>query len=90
MAFAAGRRDRKDLADVKVNQVTCINNMLGQAASLGCSANDAKCLCQNQNFIFGVRDCSYQHCQNDSNAGTTVSYGTEYCKRELRRLILGS
>jgi len=56
--------------------------MLGQAAALGCAGADPKCLCQNQNFIYGIRDCSYQFCQNDTAAGSIISYGTEYCKRE--------
>ena len=56
--------------------------MLGQAQALGCNNGDAKCLCQNQNFAYGIRDCSYQHCQNDTAAGAIIAYGIEYCKRK--------
>ena len=64
-------------------QTDCVTRMLGQAASLGCpGAPDAKCLCQNKNFLYGVRDCSYQSCHNDTAAGITVQYGLQYCKGE--------
>ena len=53
--------------------------MLGQATQLGCQANDAKCLCQNQNFAYGIRDCSYQSCNNETAAAEVVSYGVAYC-----------
>jgi len=29
---------------------------------LGCAAGDAGCLCQNEDFAFGVSDCSKANC----------------------------
>ncbi len=55
--------------------------MLGQYGSLGCSsASDLKCLCSNENFVNGIRDCSYESCGSDSNAADVVAYGVELCK----------
>jgi hypothetical protein len=60
----------------------CVNNMLAQASALGCPPTNgqpnAACLCGNQNFAYGLRDCTYQACgQTD---GTAVeAYGASYC-----------
>ena len=53
--------------------------MLGKAGEFGCSNTDAACLCKDANFAYGVRDCSYQSCQNDTAAAIVVAYGTAYC-----------
>lgn len=59
--------------------------MLTKAGELGCNGADPKCLCSNQNFLYGVRDCSYQSCNDDGAAGKVVAFGLEYCKSELDR-----
>lgn len=56
--------------------------MLGKAGDFGCGASDAACLCKDANFAYGVRDCSYQYCQNDTAAAMVVAYGTAYCACE--------
>ncbi|RDA87484.1 hypothetical protein CP532_1649 [Ophiocordyceps camponoti-leonardi (nom. inval.)] len=54
----------------------CANQVRADFAKLGCqNADDAKCLCNKDNFSFGVRDCG-AHCgSNDDN---------------VRRFLLGS
>ncbi|PMB71535.1 GPI-anchored CFEM domain protein A [Beauveria bassiana] len=56
---------------------TCANNMLAasKAQELGCSANDLRCLCDNANFGFGLRDCSAAICPSEDAAQAT-STGT--------------
>jgi len=59
---------------------TCIGNMQNQASALGCSSStDVACLCGNQNFRNGVRDCANQACGNAGDANSTISFGTSYC-----------
>ncbi|RCI16096.1 hypothetical protein L249_2333 [Ophiocordyceps polyrhachis-furcata BCC 54312] len=43
----------------------CLNSMNTQKAeSLGCQNNDFKCLCTKQDWVFGIRDCVAQACNN--------------------------
>lgn len=56
-----------------------MNNMIALAPSLGCAANDAACLCKNDNFQWGIRDCSNAVCGSD-NAGSVIAFGQSYCK----------
>lgn len=60
-------------------QKTCISNMLGQAVSLGCSAGDVACLCSNQNFRFGVRDCTNEHCTGEVDKNAVIQTGNMFC-----------
>jgi hypothetical protein len=53
--------------------------MLGQASALGCSSTDVACLCKNQNFGFGIRDCSYQACPPNTDIAAIIAYGNTYC-----------
>merc|ERR1712169_160669 len=69
----------QSLSDLPPCGQTCVNNMLGQAAALGCSATDVACLCKNDNFGFGIRDCSYQACPPDTNVAAIIAYGNSYC-----------
>jgi hypothetical protein len=41
---------------------TCMNNMLAKHLSLGCSSPDTRCLCQNVDYHYGIRDCSIALC----------------------------
>ncbi|KAI1412295.1 hypothetical protein F5Y13DRAFT_199900 [Hypoxylon sp. FL1857] len=59
--------------------VTCINNMLSQAAALGCTDAAPACLCTKQNFIYGVRDCATESCPDPSSAQQVIQYGSQYC-----------
>ncbi|KAI1457929.1 hypothetical protein F4805DRAFT_160661 [Annulohypoxylon moriforme] len=58
---------------------TCINNMLNQASELGCTDVAPSCLCTKQNFIYGVRDCATESCQDQSLAQQVIQYGSQYC-----------
>lgn len=56
--------------------------MLGQAQSLGCQPSDFACLCNNQNFGFGIRDCSNAICSNAGDAAAVYSFGLSFCQSE--------
>ncbi|KAI2467452.1 hypothetical protein F4781DRAFT_308484 [Annulohypoxylon bovei var. microspora] len=58
---------------------TCVNNMLSQASELGCTDVAPSCLCTKQNFIYGVRDCATESCQDQSLAQQVIQYGSQYC-----------
>ncbi|KAI1206160.1 uncharacterized protein F4807DRAFT_463927 [Annulohypoxylon truncatum] len=58
---------------------TCINNMLNQASDLGCTNVAPSCLCAKPNFIYGVRDCATESCQDQSLAQQVIQYGSQYC-----------
>ncbi|KAI1091165.1 hypothetical protein F5B19DRAFT_459962 [Rostrohypoxylon terebratum] len=58
---------------------TCVNNMLNQASELGCSDVAPSCLCTKPNFIYGVRDCATESCQDQSLAQQVIQYGSQYC-----------
>ncbi|WDK09596.1 CFEM domain-containing protein [Colletotrichum graminicola] len=60
---------------------TCIQNMQSLAANLGCAADDTACLCRNPDFTYGVRDCSFQSCQQSGDAQQAVAAGIELCRR---------
>ncbi|PTB65069.1 carbohydrate-binding module family 18 protein [Trichoderma citrinoviride] len=57
---------------------TCFNNMLAQYSQLGCSSPDPRCLCENVNFGYGLRDCSNGAC-GTAVASTVIAYGSSYC-----------
>ncbi|KAI0385518.1 hypothetical protein F5Y04DRAFT_187057 [Hypomontagnella monticulosa] len=59
--------------------ITCMNNMLGQASQLGCGDTAPSCLCTKQNFIYGVRDCATESCQDQSAAQQVIQYGSQFC-----------
>ncbi|KAL8365054.1 hypothetical protein RB595_004053 [Gaeumannomyces hyphopodioides] len=60
----------------------CINSMqqANKSQELGCAANDAACACRNQNFLYGVRDCSAELCASFDTAGQAIGYANEYCR----------
>ncbi|KAF4778288.1 hypothetical protein HER10_EVM0002622 [Colletotrichum scovillei] len=43
--------------------ITCVNNVI--AKGFGCASGDNACLCKQQDFVFGVRDCASQSCAAD-------------------------
>lgn len=55
----------------------------GQAPGLGCTANDISCVCQNRNFIYGLRDCSAATCGSE-DARRIVEFGISICRGMLR------
>ncbi|TIC91699.1 GPI-anchored CFEM domain protein [Colletotrichum higginsianum] len=40
--------------------ITCVNNVI--AKGFGCASGDNACLCKQQDFVFGIRDCAAQSC----------------------------
>jgi len=63
----------------------CINNMLGQFASFGCSsAADVTCLCGDPRFGYGLRDCTIQACGQDVFAAVQ-SFGNSVCQGKSYR-----
>ncbi|KAH6609995.1 carbohydrate-binding module family 18 protein [Trichoderma cornu-damae] len=57
---------------------TCFNNMLAQYSQLGCASPDPRCLCENVNFGYGLRDCSNGAC-GTAVASTVIAFGSSYC-----------
>ncbi|KOS20393.1 Uncharacterized protein ESCO_005464 [Escovopsis weberi] len=49
------------------------------AQELGCQSGDLQCLCTNQNFFFGLRDCSSEIC-SEGDARSTVDFGIQMCR----------
>jgi len=60
---------------------TCIQNMQSFATNLGCTAGDTACLCRNPDFTYGIRDCSFQSCQQSGDAQQAVAAGIELCRQ---------
>jgi hypothetical protein len=60
--------------------------MLGLAQSLGCSPSDYACLCSNQNFGYGIRDCSNEACKDPANAAKVIQFGTTFCQGKFHVL----
>ncbi|KAK4160192.1 hypothetical protein QBC43DRAFT_304004 [Cladorrhinum sp. PSN259] len=56
----------------------CIQNMVAQGPVLGCPTSDARCLCSNPNFGYGVRDCAVQAC-HPVDAQLVIVFGLNYC-----------
>jgi hypothetical protein len=55
-----------------------------KSQELGCDAGDIGCLCTNQDFIYGLRDCSAAIC-NSEQAAQVLNYGLEICRRKFPR-----
>ncbi|KAG8358065.1 hypothetical protein FVEN_g4196 [Fusarium venenatum] len=70
---------------------TCASNMISAAKSqeLGCDAGDVSCLCTNQDFIYGLRDCSAAIC-NDEQAAAVIAYGLALCRQAGVQITTGS
>ncbi|RYP70122.1 hypothetical protein DL771_005634 [Monosporascus sp. 5C6A] len=56
----------------------CITNMLNLANHFGCGL-DPLCLCTQPDFLYGIRDCSNEYCQDPNAAAQTINYGAQYC-----------
>ncbi|RYP03808.1 hypothetical protein DL765_010383 [Monosporascus sp. GIB2] len=56
----------------------CITNMLNLANNFGCGL-DPVCLCTKPDFLYGIRDCSNEYCQDPNAAAQSINYGTQYC-----------
>jgi hypothetical protein len=60
-----------------------------KSSELGCDAGDVSCLCTNQDFIYGLRDCSAAIC-NDEQAAAVVAYGLALCRQAGVQITTGS
>jgi hypothetical protein len=71
----------QSVGDLAACGQTCANNMVSAEKSqeLGCDAGDIRCLCLNQNFIFGIRDCSLAICPGE-DAQAALQYALDLCK----------
>ncbi|RYP54223.1 hypothetical protein DL768_001002 [Monosporascus sp. mg162] len=56
----------------------CITNMLNMANNFGCGLNP-DCLCTRPDFLYGIRDCSNEYCQDPNAAAQSINYGAQYC-----------
>ncbi|RYP88203.1 hypothetical protein DL769_000301 [Monosporascus sp. CRB-8-3] len=56
----------------------CITNMLNLANNFGCGV-DPVCLCTKPDFLYGIRDCSNEYCQDPNAAAQVINYGAQYC-----------
>ncbi|RDA89386.1 hypothetical protein CP532_6165 [Ophiocordyceps camponoti-leonardi (nom. inval.)] len=60
---------------------TCGRNMLSEskATELDCDHGDFQCLCVNQDFFFGLRDCTQGNCQGQ-NVNEILQFGQTICQ----------
>ena len=58
-----------------------------KGSELECENNDIECLCQNPNFIYGLRDCSSATC-DDEEARRIIDFGVQLCKGKSDSYIL--
>lgn len=56
--------------------------MLAQYESLGCTSPDPSCVCENENFYYGIRDCSNGACGTDV-ASTVIAFESAYCSSAI-------
>ncbi|KAF4436397.1 hypothetical protein F53441_13269 [Fusarium austroafricanum] len=70
---------------------TCAGNMVSAEKSkeLGCGSGDISCLCTNQDFIYGLRDCSAAICSGEQ-AAQVLNYGLELCRRAGVKITTGA
>ncbi len=57
--------------------------MEGQAAALGCAADNSPCLCANPDFHNGINDCANQNCGADV-APTVTNFVVAFCASKLQ------
>jgi hypothetical protein len=53
--------------------------MLNKGSEFNCSNGDLNCLCPQQNFGYGIRDCADQACSSASDATTVKNFGNTLC-----------
>lgn len=58
----------------------CATEMLeNKPGELGCNVGDVTCLCQNQNFAYGVRDCSHGKCGYNADSDFAIAWVNSFC-----------
>jgi hypothetical protein len=78
-------------SDMPACGVTCGNNMLAQASSLNCnSSTDYSCLCNKPDFLYGLRDCANEYCQNNTAANIAIAWGNSFCASNSGTVTLPS
>jgi len=79
-ALAANAQQASYPSNMPPCGVTCGNNMFAQAENLNCtSSSDYACMCNNPDFLYGVHDCSYEYCQNNTAANIAIAWGNSFC-----------
>ena len=48
-----------------LSKATCLTGVTQQGDTLGCPGGALPCLCANQRFFFGIRDCAANICAPD-------------------------
>jgi hypothetical protein len=51
------------------------------SSQFGCDFGNVTCYCTNQDFGYGIRDCSNEAC-SASDAAEVIAFGTQYCESE--------
>ncbi|KAK4167359.1 hypothetical protein QBC43DRAFT_331625 [Cladorrhinum sp. PSN259] len=71
--------------------IDCTNRVIAQATTdvFKCAGGDSKCLCDNANFWYGIRDCASQACGGQA-ASEAQSWGENYCKSAAATLNTGT
>ena len=55
-------------------------NSAEKAEELGCGKGDVKCLCENKDFTYGLRDCSTAICKDATDTSSLLDYSMKLCK----------
>ncbi|RKU46694.1 hypothetical protein DL546_008780 [Coniochaeta pulveracea] len=88
LLLAVSHLTAADLGPLPTCGVTCMDNLQGQFASLGCaSSSDTACLCANAAFKEGINDCAVQHCVppegSTDDAALVKTYADNFCSDAL-------
>lgn len=78
VAWSPGTLVSAIVANCPASQQVCITNMLNMANNFGCGP-DPVCLCSEADFLYGIRDCSMENCQDPAIATQVINYGAQYC-----------
>lgn len=62
--------------------------MLAKAKELGCPESNVACLCLNEKFGNGIRDCTNESCPPKADRQSVIDAGVQYCAREFIWFVL--
>ncbi|KAJ4306681.1 hypothetical protein N0V88_000045 [Collariella sp. IMI 366227] len=68
----------------------CGRGVLGQHDIYGCSQDDVVCMCKNQDFGYGIHDCSVQICGSLDDANAAIEWGNNLCANAQNPINLPS
>lgn len=55
---------------------------------MGCSNDDIPCLCLNEDFGNGIRDCTNESCPGNANKKAVLEVGATFCSGECNDVPL--